>query len=95
MNKAIAQLEKHLHLYMRSGGKTSRKRQAQKMRIVIGYMVEKEKVKGLEQIGRKQVSRFYRDNRHLAPSTRRDYYYAINVIWRQFLQRASEPPLFK
>ncbi|CDT75679.1 hypothetical protein VCR3J2_100004 [Vibrio coralliirubri] len=32
---------------------------------------------------------------HFAPSTRRVYYYAINVIWRQFLQRASEPPIFK
>lgn len=94
MNKALVQLEYYLNAYKRGGGKQNRAKQAQKMRRFVEHMVVHEGIKGLEQIGRKQVNRFYRKHAHYSPAKKQSFYYAIRTIWRDFLQR-GDPPMFK
>ncbi len=95
MNRALFQLEQHLHLYKRSGAKQHRDKQGRRMRRIVEYLVEKEGIKGLEQIGRKQICRYYRDHSHYSDGNKKHYYYGVNTIWREFLGRCGEPPKFK
>jgi hypothetical protein len=47
--------------------------------------------KGLEQIGRKQVHRYYAAHRHLAPKTLQEYGYGFRLLW-ELLGRPKPPP---
>lgn len=71
--------------HMKKGGKTSRKKQVARVRRFI-------KVCGCpaEQIGNKHVKMFYQKKSY-SPTTERDYFYAIKLLW-EFLDRHNEPP---
>lgn len=74
-----------LRLYAAKGGKTSRRRTVERIERFIDACGCRP-----EQIGRRHVHEFW-DSRPWAPSTARDYWYAIRVLWR-LLERLGTPP---
>lgn len=86
MNTLISrELRQKIDLYRRKGGKTSRRSTAARIErfiVAIG--------RPPEQIGKKNVLEFY-ENQKFAPSTERDYYYAICQLWTM-IGRTGEPP---
>lgn len=78
-------LDHRLTLYAAKGGKTSRRRTVRRVRRFIAFCQ-----RPAEQIGRRQVYAFFEQHR-FSPTTQRDYYYAIALLWR-LLGRSGEPP---
>jgi hypothetical protein len=74
-----------LHQYARKGGKTSRRRTVDRIERFVAACGCRP-----EQIGRRHVYEFW-ESRAWAPSTARDYWYAIRLLWAM-LERAGEPP---
>jgi hypothetical protein len=74
-----------LHQHARKGGKIARTRQLKKIQAFIKWCG-----RAPHQIGRRQVHEFYRAH-DFAPTTARDYHYAIRLLW-QVLERPGEPP---
>ncbi len=89
------ELNKALHLYLRTGGKKNRQNQAAKMRSFCRDVQRHQpNIQSLGQIGRKQVILFWRRKVELSPSVKLAYFYAIQHIWKEILGRASTPPHF-
>lgn len=87
------ELNRELHLYLRTGGKKNHRNQAEKMKCFCrDIQKQNSKIKSLGQIGRKQVSEFWRRKEGLALTTKTAYYYAICYIWCDILGRPSKPP---
>ncbi len=83
-------------VYVRHGGKQYRRSQV-KLMIKIVEHIAKYKRGGLaspENISRGDIFRYYlRAYKVYARSTvQRKHYYAIRTLWRDFLQRDSDPP---
>ena len=74
-----------LHLYKSKGGKVSRKRNVERMKEFIGWCNCPP-----HQTGRKYVHEFFAEKK-FAPSTARDYWYAIRTLW-ELMGRIGEPP---
>lgn len=74
-----------LHLYARKGGKTARRRQLKRIEAFVAWC-------GCApyQIGKGHVRRYFAAH-NLAPSTARDHWYAIRLLW-QSLGRPTDPP---
>jgi len=79
------ELNHKIHLYKSRGGKTSRKRAAGRMLEFVDWCNC-----DAHQTGKKNVHKFF-DEKKFAPSTARDYWYAIKTLW-QLMDRAGEPP---
>lgn len=79
------EIQHQLRLHATRGGKTSRRRQVKRAEQFISWC-------GCDprQIGRGHVHRYFRAQ-GLAPSTARDHWYAIRLLW-QVLGRPSDPP---
>ncbi|CDT97081.1 conserved hypothetical protein [Vibrio coralliirubri] len=93
MTRMEYEINRAIHLYLRTGGKKNRKNQAEKMSSFCRYVQRHNPaIKSIGQIGRKQVAEFWRSKSELAPSTKTAYYYAICYIWNQVLGRRSTPP---
>jgi hypothetical protein len=80
------ELRHQLHLYARKGGKKSRRRQVERIEIFVEWCH-----RPAEQIGRRQVHEFF-EAHQFAPTTARDYYYAVCKLWT-LLGRVGKPPL--
>ncbi|GEK53147.1 hypothetical protein [Vreelandella venusta] len=86
MNALISrELRQKIDLYRRKGGKTSRRNTAARIERFIEAVGHPP-----EQIGKRHVYEFY-EKQQFAPSTERDYHYAICQLWTM-LGRAGEPP---
>ncbi|WP_299314755.1 hypothetical protein [uncultured Halomonas sp.] len=87
MNRSLLsrELDHQLKLYAAKGGKTSRRSTVRRARRFIAFCQ-----RPAEQIGRRQVYEFF-EQHQLSPTTQRDYYYAIALLWR-LLGRSGEPP---
>ncbi len=95
MTRMEYELNRAIHLYLRTGGKKNRKNQAEKMKSFCrDIQKHNPQTRSLAQIGRSQVCDFWRRKADLAPSTKAAYYYAICYIWEQVLGRKSAPPHF-
>jgi len=82
------QLDHRLKLYAAKGGKTSRRNTVRRIRNFVEFCQ-----RPAAQIGRRQVYEFFEAHEHeISPTTQRDYYYAIALLWR-LLGRNSKPPM--
>lgn len=79
------ELNHKLHIYKSKGGKTSRKRNAERIKEFIYWCNCPP-----EQTGKKHVHQFFSEKK-FAASTARDYWYAIRTLWA-LMDRAGEPP---
>lgn len=83
---------RHAHEYVRKGGKQNRRKRLDRLCLALDWISrEFPACRGLDQIGRKQVWRFYAAHAHLAPKTLAEYGYAFRLLW-QLLGRVGEPP---
>jgi len=85
-----SELEHRLHLHCRKGGKTSRRRQADRVRQFMEF-VRAQGVKAPDQVGKRHVHEWYESLPSAAPATLRDRYYAVRLFW-SLLCRSSDPP---
>lgn len=81
-------LEHRLRLHAAKGGKTSRRRQADRVRQLVEWC-RAQGARSPDQIGRRHVWDWYEGVQ--APSSLRDRYYAVVLLWR-LLGRAGQPP---
>lgn len=79
------ELNHKLHLYKSRGGKTSRRRAVSRMKEFIDWCKCPP-----HQTGKRHVHQFF-DEKKFAPSTARDYWYAIKTLW-ELMGRSGEPP---
>lgn len=79
------ELDHRLKRYAAKGGKTSRRATVRRVRSFITFCQ-----RPAEQIGRQQVYEFF-EHHQLSPTTQRDYYYAIVLLWR-LVGRSGDPP---
>jgi hypothetical protein len=84
------ELEHRLRLHCRKGGKTSRRRQADRLRQFLDFC-RSTGVKAPDQVGRRHVYEWYESLPSAAPATLRDRYYAVRLLW-EILGRAGDPP---
>lgn len=84
-SRLSVEMRHRLSLYATKGGKTSRRNTIDRIARFVDWCGRRP-----EQIGRKQVHEFFRSH-NWAPSTARDYYYAICLLW-DFLGRPGRPP---
>lgn len=82
------ELEYRLKSHARRGGKTSRRRQVDRVRQFIKFCRDVG-VRGPDQIGKSQLHQWYEET-DLAESTLRDRYYAASLLW-EFLDRGVPP----
>lgn len=78
-------LDHRLKRYAAKGGKASRRATVRRVRTFITFCQ-----RPAEQIGKRQVHEFF-ERTPLSQTTRRDYYYAIALLWR-LLDRRGDPP---
>lgn len=79
------ELRHRLHLHAARGGKTARRRQVRRVEEFVAWC-------GCDprQIGRGHVHRYFRAQ-GFAPTTARDHWYAIRLLWR-VMERPQDPP---
>jgi hypothetical protein len=90
----LDELEYRLICYAKKGGKTSRKKQCNRIRQFIRFCASDNSttpVRGPDQIGNKQVWLWYY-KKELQKSTERDRYYAVCFLW-EMLGRKNAPPI--
>lgn len=80
------ELQHQLHLHAAKGGKTARRRQVKRIEQFIAWTGCRDP----RQIGKSHV-RSYFDAHDFAPSTARDHWYAIRLLWHT-LERPKDPP---
>lgn len=80
------------HEYVRKGGKRSRRKRVDRLCLSLDWIAKEfPACRGLEQIGRKQVWKFYEAHGHLSDKTLAEYGYAFRLLWL-ILGRTGEPP---
>jgi hypothetical protein len=84
------EMEHRLRLHCRKGGKTSRRRQADRVRQFLDFCRARG-VSGPDQVGRRHVYEWYESLPGASESTLRDRYYAVRLFW-EILGRAGDPP---
>jgi hypothetical protein len=85
-----SELEHRLRFHCRKGGKTSRRRQAGRVRQFLVFC-RAQGVQAPDQVGKRHVYQWYETLPSAAPTTLRDRYYAVRLIW-EILGRAGDPP---
>lgn len=79
-------------MYVRHGGKTSRRATVRRLIAVLRDIQRHEQgVNTPAVVGRAHIHRYYERHSHLAESTKRDHYYAVQFLWR-LLDRTGNPP---
>jgi len=84
------EMEHRLRLHAAKGGKTSRRRQADRVRQFFEFSKARG-VRAPDQIGRRHVWEWYEEMPSAAESTLRDRYYAVRLFW-SLLGRSGDPP---
>lgn len=80
-----SKLRYQINMRRRKGAKRSRQAEAKRIERFVAWCNCP-----AEQIGRKHVHLFF-EEKQFAPTTARDYFYAISKLW-QMLGRSKEPP---
>ena len=75
--------------YVRSGGKSNRRQQLQRM-LAFTSLCQDQGVKNLAQVGQKHVMGYYRQNKHLSYPTLYNHFLAIAKLFE--LAGKKEPP---
>lgn len=75
-----------LNLHARKGGKTARRRQLRRVEAFVRWCACDP-----QQIGKNDVYAFFRAHDYFAETTRRDYWYAVRLLWRA-VGRPKDPP---
>ena len=89
---ALAEQARRLaHGYVRHGAKANRRQQLGRAVAVVEWVAARERLTGLDQIGKRHVVDFWKAHRHLAGSTAYAYWLALRELWR-WLGREGEPP---
>lgn len=78
------------HSYMRSGGKTNRRKQRYLLFRFIDFCHENGTVTP-DQVGQKTVIRYWKKHRTLSDRVLKNHFLAIATLWR-FLNKPGEPP---
>lgn len=91
MPTLVEQVRQRAHVYVRHGGKTHRRQQVERIITVAAWIGTRERLTGLDQIGKRQVIDFWKHHRHLSPQTAYGYWLALRELWC-WLQRTGEPP---
>ena len=79
------------YTYVRHGGKKSRRATTRRILSILLSIAADEGIRSPHQLGRAQIVRFYAKKANYAPTTLRDYHYAIRVLWT-WLDRPTLPP---
>lgn len=88
MTRMEYELNRTIHLYLRTRGKKNRKNQVEKIKSFCRDIQKHNlQTRSLAQIGRSQVCDFWRRENDLAPSTKTAYCYGIQYIWEEVLNR--------
>lgn len=84
--KLPADVRHRLNLHARKGGKITRRRQVKLAESFAAWC-------GCDprQIGKRHVWQYFEAHGHLAPTTKRDHWYAIRLLW-QAMGRVGDPP---
>ena len=85
------QVRRLAHGYVRHGAKANRKQQLGRVVAVVEWIAARERLTGLDQIGKRHVVDFWKNHRHLADSTAYAYWLALRELWG-WLGRDGEPP---
>lgn len=85
------QVRRLAHGYVRHGSKANRRQQVSRMVAVVEWIASRERLTGLDQIGKRQVIDFWKAHRTMADSTAYAYWLALRELWG-FLNRNGEPP---
>ncbi|HLF97356.1 MAG TPA: hypothetical protein VI457_09450 [Methylococcaceae bacterium] len=85
------QLRPLAHGYVRHGGKRNRRQQMKRLAAFLTWIQSRERVTGLDQVGKRHVILFWKAQREMAPRTLYGYWLAIRELWR-WLERPGEPP---
>ena len=79
-------------VYLRHGGKTSRRATVSRLIAVLEDIRQHEQgVRLPPQVGRAHLHRYWARQRHLSERTRQDHWYAVRLLW-ELLDRAGQPP---
>lgn len=79
-------------MYVRHGGKTSRRATVRRLIAVLRDIQQHEQgISTPAVVGRAHIHRYYKRHSHLAESTKRDHYYAVKLLWG-LLDRTGNPP---
>lgn len=79
-------------IYVRHGGKTSRRATIRRLIAVLNDIQRHENgVTTPAVVGKAHVRRYYDRHQHLSESTLRDHFYAIKLLW-EWLDRPVPPP---
>ena len=82
------QVRRLAHGYVRHGAKANRRQQLGRALAVVEWVAARERLTGLDQIGKRHVIDFWKAHRHLADSTAYAYWLEL---WG-WLGREGEPP---
>jgi hypothetical protein len=85
------QVRRLAHGYARHGAKANRRQQVGRAVAVVEWVAARERLTGLDQIGKRHVVDFWKAHRHLADSTAYAYWLALRELWG-WLGRPGEPP---
>lgn len=91
MPTLVNQLRPMAHDYVRHGGKRNRRQQMKRLAAFLTWIQSRERVTGLDQVGKRHVIQFWKAHRELARRTRYGYWLAIRELWG-WLERPGEPP---
>ena len=88
-----AQIEEAANTYLRHGGKTSRRKQVERLKKAIRECAQRWQLNSIHQIGKKHVRWFDEQmvRQGLSAKTRQEYFYAWSLLW-EWLGRKSFPP---
>lgn len=81
-------LREALRQHARKGGKTSRRRQVDRIQQFLKFCATKG-VRAPDQIGKRHIHEWYEES-HLSESTLRDRFYAVSLLW-EWMGRGQPP----
>lgn len=85
------QVRRRAHVYVRHGGKANRRQQVERLVAVVEWIEARERLTGLDQIGKRHIVDFWKNHRDLAERTAYGYWLALRELWT-WLDRPGEPP---
>jgi hypothetical protein len=91
MGRLVVQVRMLTRAYVRKGGKTNRRQQAARM-LAFARFCENEGATEINRLGARHVILYWKQNRHLAPSTQYNHYRALCVLW-ELAEKAGRPPV--
>ena len=84
-------VREHADVYLRHGGKTSRRRMVKRLIVALNDIYHYEGIATPFSVGRGQVYRYYVRYQDFSDRTLEDYYRAFCLLW-ELLGRGGSPP---